>query len=79
MIYFRSVISRAVSGDEIGRIFSFMALFSAVSGSLVEAAFQKILNTTLDTLPGAYLLVLASLLIITVPTNLIMRRLLKTL
>ena len=67
-----------MSGDEIGRIFSFMSLFSAVSGSLVEAAFQKILNTTLDTLPGAYLLVLASLLIITVPTNLIIRRLLKT-
>jgi len=66
----RSVISRAVSGDEIGRIYSFLALFSAVSGSLVEAAFQKLYNVSLETLDGGvYLLVLASLLLITIPVQ----------
>ena len=75
----RSVISRAVSGDEIGRIYSFLALFSAVSGSLVEAAFQKLYNVSLETLDGGvYLLVLASLLLITIPVNVIIRKLLRT-
>ena len=76
----RSVISRAVSPDEIGRIYSVLALFSAVSGSLVEAAFQKLYNSSLDILDGGvYLLVLAGLLIITIPVNLAVRHLLKTL
>ena len=38
------MISRAIPDDEIGRVFSVLALFSAASGSLVEAGFQKIYN-----------------------------------
>ena len=90
----RSVISRAVSEDEIGRIYSVLALFSAVSvtvtvtcpsvtrvtrvqvsGSLVEAAFQQLYSATRGTLQGGvYLLVLAGLLIVTVPSNIMLRK-----
>ena len=76
---FRSVISRAVSADEVGRIYSVLALFSAVSGSLVEAAFQKLYYGTKDILfGGVYLLVLAGMLVVTIPVNFIIRRLLKS-
>ena len=88
----RSVISRAVSEDEIGRIYSVLALFSAVSvtvtcpsvtrvtrvqvsGSLVEAAFQQLYSATRGTLQGGvYLLVLAGLLLVTVPSNIMLRK-----
>ena len=54
-----------------------LALFSAVSGSLVEAAFQKLYNSSLDILEGGvYLLVLAGLLLVTIPVNIIVRKLL---
>ena len=36
----RSVLSKVISSLEIGRVFSVLALCSAASGSLVEAAFQ---------------------------------------
>ena len=35
-------MSRAVAATETGRLYSVLALFSAVSGSLVESAFQQI-------------------------------------
>ena len=79
IICIRSIISRAVSPHEIGRVYSVLALFSAVSGSLVEAAFQKLYNSSLDILEGGvYLLVMAGLLLITIPVNLIVRLLLRT-
>ena len=74
------MISRAVTEDEIGRIYSFMALFSAASGSLVEAAFQSLYKSTIDVLyGGVYMLVLAGLLIVTIPVNIYIKMLLKTL
>ena len=71
-------MSLAVSGDEIGRIFSVLALFSSVGTSLVSGAWQKLYNITLDTFPGAFLSLAAALLIITIPVHLIMKRLVKT-
>ena len=73
----RSVISRAIPDTEIGRVFSVLALFSAASGSLVEAGFQKIYNLSLETFSGAYLTVLAGLVLITVPVNIAQKRLLR--
>ena len=71
-------MSLAVSGDEIGRIFSVLALFSSVGTSLVSGAWQKLYNLTLDTFPGAFLLVAASMLMITIPVHMVMKRLLKS-
>ena len=46
-----------------------------VSGSLVEAAFQQLYSATRGTLQGGvYLLVLAGLLLVTVPSNIMLRR-----
>ena len=65
-----------MSADEVGRIYSVLALFSAVSGSLVEAAFQKLYYGTKDILYGGiYLLVLAGMLVVTIPVNIIIRKL----
>ena len=65
-----------MSADEVGRIYSVLALFSAVSGSLVEAAFQKLYYGTKDILYGGiYLLVLAGMLVGTIPVNIIIRKL----
>ncbi|XP_023349851.1 proton-coupled folate transporter [Eurytemora carolleeae] len=66
----RAVLSKTVPGDEIGRIFSVLSLFSAISGSLVESVFQSVFGATADTFPGAYLLLLAGLLGLTIPVNL---------
>jgi len=41
----------------------------------VEAGFQKIYNASLDVLPGTYLLVLAGLVVITIPVNIVLRSL----
>ena len=71
-------MSQAISSDEIGRIYSVLALFGAVSYSLVTAVFQKLYNLTLDTLPGTYLIVVSILMVITIPSNLIMKKLLKS-
>ena len=46
-----------------------------VSGSLVEAAFQQLYSATRATLQGGvYLLVLAGLLLLTIPSNILLRR-----
>ena len=68
-------MSQAISSDEIGRVFSVLALFGALSKSLGVAAWQKLYNLTLDTLPGTYLIVVTILMLITIPTNLIMKKL----
>jgi len=65
----RSILSSIVPTHEIGRIYSVLALFSAASGSLVEAVFQWIYSETLTSFPGAYLLVNAGLFVITVPVS----------
>ena len=71
-------MSLAVSGDEIGRIFSVLALLSSVGTSLVSGAWQKLYNVTLETFPGAFLLVAAAMLIITIPVHLAMKSLVNT-
>ena len=74
-MYHRALMSQAISNNEIGRVFSVLALFGALSNSLGAAAWQKLYNVTLDTLPGTYLIVVTILMLITIPTNLIMKKL----
>ena len=71
-------MSQAISNDEIGRIYSVLALFGSLSYSLVAAAWQKLYNLTLATVPGTYLIVVTIITAITIPTNLIMKRFLST-
>ena len=67
-----------MESNEIGRIFSVLAIFSAITGSVVGAAFQMIYNKTLDTFPGAYLLGTSGLALAAIPTNMLMFKLLRT-
>ena len=67
-----------MSRDEIGRVFSINALIGAVNSSLTAALFEKIYNLTLDTLPGAYLLVVFGLVILIVPIMFVLKRLGKS-
>ena len=67
-----------MSGEEIGRIYSVLALFSSLAASLIRLAWQKLYNITLDTFPGAFLVVAAALLLITIPLHLIMKKVSKS-
>ena len=78
MFMCRSVLSKVVESEEVGRVFSVLSLLAAVSTSLVSAAFMKLYNQTLATLPGAYLLLASGLALVTIPVNLVMGRLVKT-
>ena len=73
----RSIISSAVPTAEIGRVYSVLALFSAASGSLVEAGYQLLYSATISSFLGSYLLLNAAFLVLTVPVNIIISRLLR--
>ena len=73
----RSIISQTVPASEIGRVYSVLALFSAASGSLVEAGYQLLYSATISTFLGSYLVLNASLLVFTIPVNLVISWLFK--
>ena len=78
MFMCRSVLSKMVESEEVGRVFSVLSLLAAVSTSLVSAAFMKLYNQTLATLPGAYLLLASGLAVVTIPINLVMGRIVRS-
>ena len=73
----RALISRCVSNDEVGSIFALISVISAISSSLISAAYQAIYSGTLETFPAAFLVINASLIMLTVPNNLFLRRMLR--
>lgn len=74
----RALISRCVGPDEIGSIFALISVISAISSSLITAAYQAIYATTLDSFPAAFLVINAAFLLLTVPNNLLLRRKMRT-
>ena len=73
----RTLISRCVSPDEVGSVFALISIISAIASSLITAAYQSIYKATLETFPSAFLLINASLLLVTIPTNLFLRKKLR--
>ena len=73
----RTLISRCVSPDEVGSIFALISVISAIASSLITAAYQAIYKATLETFPSTFLLINASLLLVTIPTNLFLRKKLR--
>ena len=69
----RTLISRCVSPDEVGSIFALISVISAISSSLITAAYQAIYKATLETFPAAFLLINASFLLLTIPNNVFAR------
>ena len=72
------MMSRAVESDEIGRIFSVLAIYSSIITSVIGASFQELYNKTLDTFPEAFLLVAAGVIAAAVPGFLVNFRAIKT-
>ena len=72
------MLSKVVDPEEVGRVFSVHSLLAAISDSLVSAAFMKLYNQTLATLPGAYLLLASGLAVVTIPINLVMGRIVRS-
>ena len=70
----RSMISRCVNEDEVGSILALIAVLSAISSSLIAAAYQAIYAGTIETFPAAFLLINSSMLILTIPNNLILKK-----
>jgi hypothetical protein len=73
----RALISKCVAEDEVGSIFALVSLISAVSSSLITAAYQAIYSATLDTFAATFLVINASLLILTIPNNVYLRQRLR--
>ena len=70
----RTLISRCVNPDEVGSIFALISVISAISSSLITAGYQAVYKATLETFPSAFLLINAGLLLLTIPTNLFLRK-----
>ena len=70
----RSMTSRCVEENEVGKVFSVISLMDAIGSSLVAAAYQEIYSATVDTFAGAFLLVNAGFFILTIPNNFYLRK-----
>ena len=73
----RTLISRCVSPDEVGSIFALISVVSAISSSLITASYQAIYAGTIETFPAAFLVINASLMILTIPNLIYLRRKLR--
>merc|ERR1719342_384079 len=74
----RSVISLAVESGEIGGIYGVLSIFKAILGSTIGAGFQQLYNKTLDSLPGAFLLLASGVLVAAIPSNFLMYKISKS-
>ena len=63
---FRSVLSRCVEEQENGKVFSALALLFQFIPLLANPAFRKLYNATLETFPGAEIVMSACAFYITV-------------
>jgi PCFT/HCP family folate transporter-like MFS transporter 1/3 len=61
--------SKAVDESEVGKIFALFGLLGAISSSLIVAAYQALYAATLETFPGAFLLLNSALYLASVPIN----------
>ena len=68
------MVSRCVEENEVGRIFAVISIISALSSSLITAAFQAIYSASLEVFPEAYLLVNACLFCMALPSNFFLRK-----
>ncbi|XP_054706593.1 proton-coupled folate transporter-like [Uloborus diversus] len=73
----RSRISKIVSKDDIGKIFSFLSMVESVLPSLATAAVSQIFNASLDFFPGLVYVILGAISLISVGVFLWITRLPK--
>ena len=65
----RSLLSKCVEPEEIGKMFSVLAIFSALMPLLANIIFRKLYSWTLPIFPGAEMVMAASLLTISALLN----------
>ena len=75
--FFRSLVTQAISSNEIGKVYSVYALIVAFESSVAEALFSKFYGLTLDILPGAYLIIVVVAILLTMPLNIAARKILN--
>ena len=66
-----------MDADEIGKLFSFLSLSSAIISSVIGSAFQLLYNKTLETFPETFLLVAGGLIVAMIPCFLISEKAMK--
>ena len=70
----RAMISQCVMGDEVGSIFALISVISAISSSLMTAAYNAIYSATIDIFPATFLLLNSGMMLLTIPNNLLLRK-----
>ena len=65
----RSLLSKSVDANEVGKFFSLLALVSAVAPMFGNPAFRQLYNYTLDYCPGMFLYVSAGITTIAAAAN----------
>ena len=61
----RSAVSKLVEPEEVGKIFTIIGVLEAVMSLVAKPLFGFIYQATLDILPGLWLVILSTLLVIT--------------
>ena len=65
----RTTVTKTVEADEVGKVFSAMALIAAVTPMIVTSKIKKVYNATLEIFPSAYLIMAASFYLLAVALN----------
>ena len=58
----RSLISKCIDSNEVGKVYSFMAVLASLAPVAGNPLFRQLYNKTLDTFPGAIFLLYAAIL-----------------
>ena len=66
---FRSLFSRCVGPDEVGKIFSAVAIITAVVPLASGIAMRKLYSATIDTYPQAFMIYTGSLFLLGTTLN----------
>ena len=65
----RSLLSKSIGPDEIGKVFSILAVLASLGPDAGNAMFRQLYNNTIATFPGSIFLLGASLLFLTAGVN----------
>ncbi len=60
----RSLLTKCVGKNEVGKVFSVVALLSAVTPLIMTPAIKKLYNATLTTFPGTFFLLVAGIYVV---------------
>ena len=65
----RSITSKSVNSNEIGKMFSFYAILGSIVPFVANPGYRQLYNLTLDIFPSAILLLTASVFLLTIVLN----------